>query len=167
MSMSIGSPAMMVRLTLLVLLIVPGVPQILAEDVDPDLLNKFIHGVSVNTSIVDTISVKARLVTTVELRDGTELGRQEINAAGFIPNTPEIKEISTVAISGPYGLKTSMGRDTEAAIEHVTAKNDKYAFRIRRSSPDTGYSIEFLQELGLDPDLDSKIQASYEEGVAF
>lgn len=162
-----GYLAMMIRLTLFVLAIVASGPQILAEDVDPDLLNRFMQGVAENTSIVENISVKARLVTTVERRADTELARQEVTAASFAPNEPEIEEISTVTISGPYGLKVSMGRGTEASIEHVTAKNDKYAFRTRRSSQATNYGIEYLQELGVDPSLDSQIQSSYREGRSF
>ncbi|MEZ6034946.1 MAG: hypothetical protein R3C17_17780 [Planctomycetaceae bacterium] len=155
------------RFTLLILSIVTTGPPMLAEDVDPELLNRFMQAVAENTSIVDKISVKARLVTTVERRADTELARQEVTAAKFAPNEPEIEEISNIAVSGSYGLKSTMGRGGESSIEFVTAKNDKYAFRIRRSSHATNYGIEYLQELGVDPDMDARIQSSYVEGRSF
>lgn len=158
---------MVIRLILFVLVIISSVQHILAEDIDPSLLRKFMDGVAENTTLIDKFSVKARIVTTVERRAESELAQQEVTAAGYSPNKPEIEEISTVAIHGPLGLKASTGHGKNTSVEFVTARNDKYAFRIRRSPANTKYSIEFLQELGGDSDLDSLIKDADLEARAF
>jgi hypothetical protein len=126
------------------------------QDIDPSLLKRFLEAVPQTTKIVERISVRVRWVSTVDFVVNSKAGEAELRAAGVDPSQKEVGETAQVAIRGPWGLQVGTTRNGE----YVAAKNGEYAFRINRNAQLKSYSVEFLEQLGVDPVSDQRIQAT-------
>lgn len=106
-----------------------------AQEHDPQLQNRFIQGVKQSSEKLQRISFRARCVVT------------QTDNASKKANTREYE----VGIRGPNGMQTGV----RGEVPFVQARNDAYAFMLRRSR--AGNSLQFVERVGVDPFIDAKI----------
>ncbi len=118
-----------------------SVPVLPAQEHNPQLQDRFIHGVKQSWEKLQHISFRARCTYT-----GSD------SASGKV----ETREYE-IGIRGPNGLQTGV-RD---GVSFVQARNDAYAFMLHRSA--AGTSLQFVERIGVDASIDARIAAIEEQ----
>ena len=114
-----------------------------AQEHDPRLQDHFIQGVKQTSAKLQSVSFRVRYVSTLT---DTASGKADIREY-------------EVGIRGKNGLQSGV----KTGIGFVQARNDEYAFLIHRSTHEAAASLQFLERVGVDPSIDTKIAAVQQE----
>ncbi len=140
------SHSILVRFSLMVLVGLAGPGPLCASEEDPGLRDRFLEGVAQAAEKLEHLSYRAKF---------QYIGRNEGKDAGTETDTRN----SEVAIRGSCILKTRVKPGTVES----RGRNDDYAFALSKQSDGERISLEFVEQLGVDPKLDARIAAMEEE----
>lgn len=119
-----------------------GACSLWAQEDDPALRERFLTGISQTARKLEALSFRAQCQYT-SVNKGTE-------AAGKID-----ARHYEIAIRGAYGLETGRNKNTGTVFFRV--RNGSYAFALDRSAKGERTSLQFVEEVGIDPSIDAEI----------
>lgn len=144
------SDSTLVRFSLVVLVGLAGSGPLCAGEEDPDLRDRFVKGVAQAAENLERLSYRAKF-QYVGRFEGTGVDKKA-----------DIRH-SEVAIRGSWILGTRV----KAGLVQTKVRNDDYAFVVSRQSGSERASLEFVEQLGIDPKVDAQVAALEQEPVCF
>ncbi len=148
---------MKLLLTIL-LLSVSSCPSWAQED-DPELRKRFLRGVAQTARKLEQLSFRAKCAYTTQMTVVPETLRAKYAENGADPYEANEKKFE-VALRGPFGLATGLRK---AGNVFFAGRNDSYVFAIEQSPEGERTSLQFVEQIGINPDIDAQIAEA--EGV--
>ncbi|NQT15987.1 MAG: hypothetical protein HQ582_24745 [Planctomycetes bacterium] len=116
-----------------------------AQEDDPALRGRFLTGVAQTARKLEKLSFRAQCeYTSADKGVGAS---DEIDRRNY-----------EMAIRGPYALETGLNKNRGTVF--VRVRNDSYAFGLERSAEGERTSLQFLEQIGVDPSIDAGIAES-------
>jgi hypothetical protein len=118
-----------------------------AQEDDPALRVRFLQGVAQTAAKLENLSFREKAIY---------VGSAKRNG---IPDDIDTRNFE-MGIRGAYGLETGVNKDTRNVF--FRGRNDKYAFSLERTSDGVRTSLQFVEQIGIDPSVDARIAAMEE-----
>lgn len=131
-----------------------------AQQDDPELRERFLQGIAGSGEKIQLLSFRATCVTVSGF---TSVNAQTASAFAKRNLDPLEKRTWTYqcAIRGLNTLKTGTSKSGNT---YFNVRNDAYAFALERTLKEQRTSLQFVEQLGVDPTIDAKV-LSIEENV--
>ena len=126
-----------------------------AQQDDPALRSRFVKGVMQASAKIERLSFRAKCKYSSQNISVSEEVRESFLKRKADPYKLDIREFEC-AMRGPLCLDR---RKNKRGIDSYQVRNGSYAFSIWRTSEGGPTTLQFLEQLGVNPTFDSKIAA--------